>query len=118
MSDGKFNKIFYKIDCFANRWIVTAAHCIDRREKTKAHFGIDANGEFSEIVEVKRKNQFAHPGYDDDKFINDIGKSCDGNSIQKLGRVMKSAVFTKSRCLLMWERELYSNNFTISTSLK
>lgn len=70
---------------FANRWILTAAHCIENREKTKAHFGIDENGEFSEIIDIKRKNQFSHPGYDDDKYINDIGKSCEDHSTQTTG---------------------------------
>lgn len=55
------------------RWVVTAAHCVNKVDPLAVLAGANLTGVANERVEVPLENQFVHEEYDQNTSINDIG---------------------------------------------
>lgn len=56
------------------RWIITAAHCLWRRDEIAVYLGIGQNGTFGKRIYLLQANLHIHPDYNHAKNTNDIGK--------------------------------------------
>lgn len=56
------------------RWVLTAAHCLRHKIKTRASFGIDSDGEFAYTTTVPSSNQHIHPLHNRTTTSQDIGE--------------------------------------------
>lgn len=73
LSYSKNNYSLCKIGLF-NRWILTAAHCLQKKTEVRVNAGIDENGNYTfEKLPVPLSNQYLHPSYTNDSLEHDIG---------------------------------------------
>lgn len=63
------------------RWVLTAAHCLEKQRDVFVLGGIDKHGKFYGRERVNTSNQHIHPKYDALTLANDIGKELDGWTI-------------------------------------
>lgn len=57
------------------RWILTAAHCLERYHEIVAYFGIISAKEYSKKAVLPMSNQYMHPLYNATTIVHDIGSS-------------------------------------------
>lgn len=59
------------------RWVITAAHCIDRSTKVTAYFGLNEHGVFADMRAIPAEDRYVHPGFSEfnEMSVNDIGES-------------------------------------------
>lgn len=57
------------------RWILTAAHCLERNRDIYIFGGIDQHGKFFGKERINVTDQHIHPEYNNKTGANDIGKS-------------------------------------------